>query len=332
MNAILAAGSTISGTVRNGSGQTLADISVAAYPVNADGSVGTYSGYSVTTNSSGVYALNGLPAGSYRLEFSDWSNRVYGSTWLDSLSAASSRTVTITASQALGNVNVVMPSTFTLSGKVTNSSGQPVQGVNVVAVDRNGQIVSSFGQGSFTDSDGNFSVSPVPAGEFTLKAVRNWYGSEAEIFGPTWLGNTAVFSDAQFIRVGASTTNTGKNIQMVSGATLSGATRFDNGSGAVAAPNTQVSLVRVDNTSAQWFSPQSVYSSRTGQYSFKGLEPGQYKIRFGGAPNSETWWGGSFEETATIVTVTAGGSVTGINGTLTPKLGSITTSTAPTIT
>ena len=69
IDAVLAEGGHISGTVTNSAGAALANIAVQVYQ-NQGG--GWYSAGSATTDGTGQYDVSGLATGTYRVGFQDW--------------------------------------------------------------------------------------------------------------------------------------------------------------------------------------------------------------------------------------------------------------------
>jgi len=67
-------------------------------------------------------------------------------------------------------ITVGSPSTFRIGGRVTDVSGNPVEGVRV----HNGKTGSTY-RGCFTDSDGNYSIVGLASGSYTVGAA--YYGS-----------------------------------------------------------------------------------------------------------------------------------------------------------
>lgn len=67
-------------------------------------------------------------------------------------------------------VTVGSPGTFQVSGRVTTSGGQPVEGVRM----HNGLSDASY-RGAYTDSDGYYTVANLAAGSCTLAAVKYGY-------------------------------------------------------------------------------------------------------------------------------------------------------------
>ncbi len=68
-------------------------------------------------------------------------------------------------------VRVGNPSTYRVSGRITDLLGTPIEGVRV----HNGATSTSAYRGSFTDSDGNFTITRLTAGTHTISATLYGY-------------------------------------------------------------------------------------------------------------------------------------------------------------
>lgn len=75
-------------------------------------------------------------------------------------------------------VTVGSPTTYRISGRITDESGQPIEGVRV----HNGLTGSAY-RGTYTDSDGNYVLVGLAASEYTLGAVK--YGFTIQPLGWT---------------------------------------------------------------------------------------------------------------------------------------------------
>ena len=134
----------VSGRIIDGSGNALIGVTVS------DGT------RSITTDSSGNYTLSNVPVGSYTL--------------IPSLNSYSFSPVSRSVSVS-GNVTgqdftaTLIPATYSVSGRVITSSSVGVSGVTI----------SDGTRTAMTDSNGNYTLSGVPAGSYTLISSLNSY-------------------------------------------------------------------------------------------------------------------------------------------------------------
>jgi len=170
INAALALASKITGKVTETGGTTgLADIQVQAYGRQSDGA---WNGISdASTDSGGNYEIGGLPAGTYRVMFSDWSGTHVGEIYddvpgNDVWQAGTEIAVGTTATVAGIDAALALPSKIT--GTVTAMDGLTVlQDVFVSAYRRSGSAWDWCASGQ-TDVDGNYELGGLAAGTYRV--------------------------------------------------------------------------------------------------------------------------------------------------------------------
>lgn len=115
--------------------------------------------------------------------------------------------------ETYGNLDIVLPRASTISGRLTDESGQPVSGATMYAMQVQffqGQrrLVPISGPGITTDDTGQFRVQAVPPGEVYLAASsrETWVDDKDPAitygFSPTYYPGTAVLAEARRIKVG----------------------------------------------------------------------------------------------------------------------------------
>jgi len=135
---------TITGRLTDAASQPLTDMTVFAG-----------SGNSATTDGNGNYTLSGLAAGTYTLTPSK-----SGYTF-----SPPTRTVTVPP-DATGQDFTAMPVTYSISGQVKDDSGHPIASVT---------ISDGAGHTANTDSSGNYAVTGLAAGTYTLTPSKSGY-------------------------------------------------------------------------------------------------------------------------------------------------------------
>jgi hypothetical protein len=109
----------------------------------------------------GTYAITGLPAGSYRVGFSDGGA---GSRWYDDKpTATDADRVTLADGEQRTGIDGALIAGAGISGRVTSQSGVPLAGVWVTF---NGQ--HDYGKVE-TGADGRYSIDIVPPGDYTIQ-------------------------------------------------------------------------------------------------------------------------------------------------------------------
>jgi len=155
VTAFVKLGGTISGRVKDASGTALAGICVEAF------SEQSFSFASAATAANGTYRLIGLAKGSYEVDFFPGCGNRRPFADLTYPSA-----VTVRQGKVTPHIDAIMLLDGSLSGTVTNSDGQPLGGICVVAQS------SSFGFAfARTHADGTYSAKRVPPGNYDVEFV-----------------------------------------------------------------------------------------------------------------------------------------------------------------
>ncbi|RZJ10673.1 MAG: hypothetical protein EOP39_08205 [Rubrivivax sp.] len=147
-----AAGTTLSGKITDSKGKAVKDAWVGVRDAN-DTWLNAY------TNSKGVYKVTGVTTGTYRVE----SDGVYEST--DALTAKS---VKLTGKKA--TVNIKLTKGSTLTGKVVNSKGKAVAGVQVSVYSGNTWATTT------TNAKGVYKLQGLLAGKYKLSTYDPYDG------------------------------------------------------------------------------------------------------------------------------------------------------------
>lgn len=343
INASLARGATISGTVTDQStGEPLEGIRVAA---NFD------EGNSIEafTRTDGTYDIVGLPTGSYIVSFDDIGRtdpsdkKVYVSEWYDSTTLSGATSISLTAPAVRTGVNASMVRGASISGTVTEagsgdiiysedtvgSNGPPIRAIGVQVTDSAGNEVASQW---YTEPDGSYFIGGLTAGTYKVKFF-DWGSATMELgegafYTTQWYSNKASVGAANTITLGATTQQTGVNAAMAprtTFGTISGSA-YDNIDTSRKIPGALVQLYYWDG--AYWNQSWDVPATRTdanGDYYFDWVPAGTYRVLVSGWDDGSTIWnelygyqylyfGGTQDLlTATSVVVSGGGSVTGRN-------------------
>ncbi|WP_427004430.1 beta strand repeat-containing protein [Pseudarthrobacter sp. H2] len=301
INAALVKGATISGKVMAPAGVGLSGAYVGASSAATNGQIGQSS-----VAPDGSYNIVGLPAGSYKLQFSGSNDGALGQWYQNAASFDTATAVTVTAGQDLAGINASLVKGATISGKVTAPAGVTVSNVRVSTW--SASSMTPVGQSASVAPDGSYKILGLPAGSYRLQ-FSGWDTGAVE----QWHQDALSPYQATAVTVTAGQDLTGVNASLTKGATISGK---------VAAPaGVSLSNVSVSASPAASQGQPSQYSSVApdGSYKITGLSAGSYKLLFrgGGSGAVDQWYkgGGSFD-TATAVTVAAGQDLSGIDAAL----------------
>jgi hypothetical protein len=302
INATLAKGSSISGTVSAPAGVTLTSVNVTAYTGD---NVAGYVGNS-QVGADGKYQLNGLPAGSYKLQFSGGSSGALSQWYNNAASMETASAVSVTTGQDLGNINATLVKGASIRGKITLPAGTDASQLYVMAftaASETGYVASSPVAG-----DGTYRLPGLPAGSYKIQFSGYNSGALTQ-----WYDNAATFAAAKAVAVTAGQDVADINATLAKGATISG--RITTPAG-ISASSTSV----VAYTSGSVLTPvANTWVGADGSYKLVGLAVGSYKLQFtGNSSGALTQWynNAATPDAANPVTVTAGQDVTGINASL----------------
>ena len=307
VNAALAAGGEISGTVTAASGGTPeAGIYVEAYT-----SAGGFAG-SATTDVSGHYTIVGLPTGSYDLQFSAGSGQAYAAQWYNASATQSGATnVAVTVGMLTPGINAAMQAYGAISGTVTDASshvGLAEIEVDVYAAD--GTDIAT----AFTNADGTYSVGGLPAGSYKVE-FSNPGGGNAGDYEPQYYSGQATLGAAAAVVVTTGATTTNINAALGAGGNIAG-TVTD------ASTHAALANIEVDAYDTNGDLIATTATGSNGTYVLTNLATASYRVGFvddlGSGLYLPTFYNGSSTlASATAVAVSAGATSGSISAGLT---------------
>lgn len=320
VGAVMAVGGSISGQVTSSPSSPLGRICVIAQDTTTESS-----GFAVTGRT-GSYQITGLSTGAYQVTFSDcgFPPRWGSVTRLGALH--------VTAPHAVTGINQRLSPAGTISGTVRGSaSTRPLAQacVVVVPVSPNGSYGSAV-----TGDGGTYQVTGLTAGKYLV-----YFGDPfcpfngffpgpfgfllaSTNFAPQWYNDQPARSTATQVTVTAATNTIGVDASLEIDGGISG-TVTDAGHAPVAGEC--VTAVPFNPTpdplSGQTLDNSIAVTAADGSYALVDLPPGHYKVEFstgcGDSGYQTQWWHhASSAEKATVITVSAAATVTGINATL----------------
>ncbi len=312
IDARLGPGGSLSGTVRSKArGQGLRGICVFITSVhNPD----LYQ-FRVVTNSDGRYVLTGMSTGRYSVQFTpDCGNT--GSF----LGVKLRHPVSVTAGKRTSHVDANLPTGAEITGIVTDHRGMPVPGF---CVWENGNYTAAV-----TGKDGSYSIRGLAAGKYLIGFVGGCgdRGSHAPQFYPG-LSNPA---QVALFTVASGQVKSGVDARLLPGGTVTGTVTNAAGQplpGACVFLATPSALENPGiNFVLPWFPVGELggytQARSNGTYTIRDLPPGNYYAEFGpcdGTRYATQWFRAeSVIQSASLVSVLAGATTTGISAVLRP--------------
>lgn len=310
IDARLARGSKITGTVTNSAGVPLDGIEVRAYRYN--GSWWESTGSAGYTDMDGHYSVGGLSGGKYRLRFRRWEGDYALEWYKDAYSVEAATSIPVPPLSTVSNINAMLGPAATITGKITGPGGTPPLEDIDVSLYRwtNDYWESIDGIYAYSDSNGVYAVGGLPAGTYAVQ-FRDWQ----DIYAPMWFSNVQNEAQATSIVLAAGATRSNVNAALALAARISGTVTGTNGTTPVAS----ASVTAYRWTGSDWDWSESEQTDGSGFYQLAGLAAGQYRLEFRdqqGLYQTKWYNNAANRDDASNVVVAAGGSVSNVNASL----------------
>lgn len=270
VDAKIALKAQIKGAV-TGAGGVVPDVLVQVYSAaNPDQSVAwTYS------DANGNYFIHGLAAGTYKVKFD--TEYVSAASYLDEWSSNKSShetadVLTLGATTVLTSVNEVLASGATIRGITKDMAGYGPRPVTVELFPASGDDQPPVAR-AIPGDDGIYYLRGIPEGSYKLKAL----GSAADApagHRDTWWPRASSSDEASAIAVAALQSVGLVSINLLPGTTISGRV---SAVGVAGVANVGVSAVPLND---EYGTAAYATTDASGNYTLRGLEYGQYKVRF----------------------------------------------------
>jgi len=268
VSAALQLAGSIAGVVRSRGGRPLPGTCVTAIDPRTQASGQAFA------QGHGKYVITGVPAGRYRVEFTECGVILglgpapdYASQWYRGrTSYASATPVTVRAGRATPNIDSALVKGGSITGQVVfGSSGRPISFVCVGASRIGNNPLGDFSQ-ALTDRRGRYAVTGLSTGQYMLEFTP--CSSESALAGQV---------RPSLVHVVAGRVVTGIDQRLGVGGSLSGAVSGQAAHGSNPAPGACVEVLPLSRTAIGGFG----FALAGGSYSVSGLAPGRYQVYFG---------------------------------------------------
>ncbi len=261
------------------------------------------------TDAAGDYAIDGLPAGTYKIcYFPNGLNYLY-EWYSDKISFLQGDPVVISAGQIMSNIDAQLVTAGRISGKVTDEFGAAIQNIKVVLYTRYawGYPFDVQAGTTLTDAAGEYTFVGLAAPQYAVKYEGNGLNYFSE-----WYNDKPSASEADPISVPLGGHNSDVDASLKTGGRISGRVTDSAGEGI---ENIQVEAL-YENGAQDFYTE----TDADGNYSFLLLPAGTYRLHFDnrGLNYFSEWYSDKNNaETADPVVLAEGGLTTDINAQLT---------------
>ena len=304
VNAVLAPTAHLKGTITGPGGLLIDHVQVTAYLL-IPGTTRWESAGTAVSASNGTYDVQGIGAGTYRLDFDPNSPFFAQEYYHDEALFEDADSVVVTAGQTLTGLDGQVSASSHVVGTVTGTGGAPLAGVSVKAY-RYAPSTESWAPvaASFTDAAGHYDIGRLSAGTYRLG-----FHPDAGYLDEYWDDRASVeLADDVVVPDGDSVT---RDAQLSASSRVKGVV---TGPGGAPVAGAQVSLYRFDAGAGDYVVTAVAFTDGTGAYDLAGLAPGTYRLGFAdlsGALAPEFWNDKPTVAAADPVTVGTGVVLTG---------------------
>jgi hypothetical protein len=278
--------SAIEGRVTTSDGTTpLEGIEAVAYKWNTEWEYWEWMSSSYT-DSSGNYDIGGLAAGTYRVQFNDWSN-VYVDEIYDGVQSTSpwdgGTDIALPPGTELTGIDATLELPSAIEGRVTAAAGgAPLEGIEVSAYRWNegdgGRSTYSFAS-SETDADGRYSLGGLPAGTYRVEFSDGSGRYVREVYD-NLLGGS-IFEGTDVI-VPSESTVPDIDATLEEFASIAGTVLGDG----LPLPGARIKAFNAD---FQWTIYETVADAQ-GAYALDRVLPGAYTVKVEADGFADLWW------------------------------------------
>lgn len=306
IDASLARGASIAGTISVPAGQTANGTQVYAYTSEYTSAAWAFVG------TDGTYRLTGLRPGAYRVKFVPGQGSALMPEWhSDKASYATADSLTVAAGDVRNSIDATLAVGAAITGTVTVPAGMTIgSGPSSIRVSASTDNGSSTGGSATVGSDGRYTISGLAAG-----AYRVLFDAPAGSgFVDEYYDDARSYSSSTLVTVTGGATRTGVNAALSAGTSISGRVTLPSG---VAVDSMQY---RVSAYGDDYAYAAGTQINSDGTYRLDDLLPGTYRLQFS-APEASgvlgEWYSDKSEYwTADGVTVTLAAPRTDVNAEL----------------
>jgi hypothetical protein len=265
-NESLQTGGKISGRITNDQGQGVRS-SVYVFDLH-----GNQVGYSVLSTADGYYTLEGIPAGKVKLMQGRIGSYNVGLKWYPNFASFNEgQEVTVIADQTIADINWISAVGGMICGRVTDTTGNPIANVRVLAFLENWDDVYK-NQSSITNANGEYTVKGLSSRSYKLLFVTSAANGN---FVTHYYGNTLDIDQAIPVAATEGQTVSGINIALPAAGSIKGRVVDELGQGAA-----YIRVQAYHGLQNMYLTSGSVFTNANGEYEIKNIPFGLNKLYF----------------------------------------------------
>jgi Leucine-rich repeat (LRR) protein/protocatechuate 3,4-dioxygenase beta subunit len=223
------------------------------------------------TDADGYYTASAIPTGNYRVYFDGTGAGNYIPEFYNNKNSwepQTADTISVTVGQTTTGINAQLDAGGTITGRVTDGSGNGINGVSV-QIKRNDNYTIIW---TGTDSSGNYMARGVPGGNWKVFFQTSAYTNYICEF----YNDKMAVENADLVNVTPGQTVPNIDAQLADGGSISGRVTDISGNGIA---NAIIGVFDIANN--MWLNRGgSVLTDENGYYSFTGIPEGNHKVSF----------------------------------------------------
>lgn len=267
VDAQLAYPSSIQGKVTNSAGTGVSGIGIQVFL--DDGNNNWYAVGNTTTQGSGGYLVENLPAGKLRVQFDDATNYYLTQFYNAATTLAGATDVVTTANQASSGIDAKLVAASRIAGTVMKPNGKSLLGIKVVAQNKAGNSWKTAGTAT-SNAKGKYVVGGLPAGTYRIKFVDT-----TGVYVNEFFKDQLMPDKAESITLAVGVVHKAVSAKLAIAGRIGGVVR---GKGNKALAKMAATAFRKEGTTWVWAGVAT--TGPTGAYRLVGLAEGTYRVRF----------------------------------------------------
>jgi PKD domain/Carboxypeptidase regulatory-like domain len=293
----LTAGGEIKGEVTSASSKA----ALSGVQVCLQTTSGEYFGECATSSSTGEYAITGLGAGEYEVEFSDNGANYVTQYYKGAALLSEAQSVPVTAGSTTSEIDEAMVVGGQITGKVTSEATKAgLQNAEACAMPVHGGASDC----ATTNAAGEYTIIALATGEYTVE-----FSASGQNYASQYYDGKTFSDEAEPVSVTVGATTSKIEAAMATGGQIAG--NVTNASSKAALAGIQVCAT----TTSDEYTGKCASTNTAGEYTIIGLAGGEYKVEFysNGAYFAQYYDGTPSIAEAGVVSVTAGATTPGID-------------------